>query len=312
MVSPGIRRIFLTNLIFQVLIVLSGGIVRLSGSGLGCTTAPECVPGSIVPLADQNEGIYTAIEFSNRVFSVLVGFAAIAAVIAAWRSHRRALLQLAGVPLIVTLAQGILGGITVQTGLHPAIVMAHFLLSAILIAASTLLYVRSKQPEGRPQVIVRREVWWLIWGLLASLVLVVVAGTITTGTGPHAGDADNPPRFDFDLTFVTHLHAEVGIAFSVLALAVAVSLRLIDAPRRAREAAGWLMGAVVLQVTIGYMQVLSGLPIVLVALHMLAASLLIVTTFMVFAEVRRVPINRVSKTEVGKQDAIASVDAAHN
>src|SRR5699024_1282358 len=120
-----------------------------------------------------------------------------------WRSGRRRLLLISGIPLIFTLAQGILGGITVNTGLHPATVMLHFLFSALLIAASAVLYMRSIQADGPPKLMVRAEIWWLSLGMSVALAGVVIAGTVTTGTGPHAGDAENPPRFDLDLPFVT-------------------------------------------------------------------------------------------------------------
>lgn len=275
----------------QVLIVLSGGIVRLTGSGLGCTTAPQCVPGSIIPVADQHQGWATVIEFSNRILSVSVGIVAVLAVIAAWRSGSKRLLQLSGIPLIFTLAQGILGGITVNMGLHPSTVMAHFLLSAILVAASAVLYMRSLQADGPRQLTVRPEVWWLGVGMSVVLAGVLVAGTVTTGTGPHAGDAENPPRFGFDLQFVTHIHAEIGIAFAMLVIAMLIALRLAKSTKLAQELAWWLLAVVALQATIGYLQVFSGLPIMLVAMHMLTASALILLMAFLMCELRRAPVN---------------------
>lgn len=289
MVTPGIRRIFLLNLFMQVLIVLSGGIVRLTGSGLGCTTAPQCVPGSIIPVADQHQGLATVIEFSNRILSVGVGIVALLAVIAAWRSGSKRLLQLSGVPIVFTLAQGVLGGATVNSELHPTHVMAHFLLSAILVAASSVLYLRSTQPDAPRQLQVRPEIWWLGIGMSITLAGVLFAGTVTTGTGPHAGDAKDPVRFGFDLQFVTHIHAEIGIAFAMLVIAMLIALRLTDAPSLAREMSRWLLGAVTLQATIGYVQVFAGLPILMVALHMLTASLLIVAMSFLMCQLRRAP-----------------------
>lgn len=273
----------------QILIVLSGGIVRLTGSGLGCTSAPQCVPGSIIPVADQHQGLATVIEFSNRVLSAGVGVVAGIAVIAAWKSGSRRLLQLSGIPLMFTLAQALIGALTVNSGLHPGTVMLHFLISAILVAASAVLYMRSIQPDAPRNTMVRKEVWWLGLGMSAALALTLVAGTVTTGTGPHAGDAKNPPRFGFDLQFVTHLHAEVGIAFAMLVIAMLISLRLTKASQLARELSWWLLGAVTLQATIGYLQVFSGLPILMVAMHMLTASLLIVAMTFLMCELRRAP-----------------------
>lgn len=289
MASRGIRTVFLINLCAQILIVLSGGIVRLTGSGLGCTTAPQCVPGSIIPVAEQHQGLATVIEFSNRVFSAGVGVIAVIAVIAAWRSGSKRLLQLSGIPLIFTLAQALIGGITVNMDLHPATVMIHFLVSAVLVAASSVLYMRSIQPDAPRKTMVRKEVWWLGLGMSFALALTLIAGTVTTGTGPHAGDAENPPRFGFDLQFVTHIHAEIAIAFAMLVIAMLIALRLTKASQLARELSWWLLGAVALQATLGYMQVFSGLPIVMVAMHMLAASLLIVAMTFLMCELRRAP-----------------------
>lgn len=289
MVSRGIRRVFLINLCAQILIILSGGIVRLTGSGLGCTTAPQCVPGSIIPVAEQHQGLATVIEFSNRVFSAGVGVIAVLAVIAAWRSGSKRLLQLSGIPLIFTLAQALIGGITVNMELHPAIVMIHFLVSAILVAASAVLYMRSIQPDAPRQTMVRKEVWWLGLGMSFALALTLIAGTVTTGTGPHAGDAENPPRFGFDLQFVTHIHAEIGIAFAMLVIAMLIALRLTEASAFAKEMSWWLLGAVALQATIGYFQVFTGLPILMVAMHMLTASLLITVMTFLMCELRRAP-----------------------
>ncbi len=302
MVKPWIRRVFLIHLCMQVLIVLSGGIVRLTGSGLGCTTAPQCVPGSIIPVADQHQGLATVIEFSNRILSVLVGFVALLAVIAAWKSGSRRLLQLSGIPIIFTLVQGILGGITVNTGLHPGTVMAHFLFSAILVAAASVLYIRSIQPDQPRQLTVRKEVWWLGIGMSVALAAVLIAGTVTTGTGPHAGDAENPPRFNLDLQFVTHIHAEIGIAFAMLVVAMLIALRLSKASQLARELSWWLLAAVALQATIGYLQVFSGLPILLVAMHMLAASLLVVVMAFLMCELRRAPDTALAPAETGASD----------
>ena len=314
MVKPWIRRVFFIHLCMQVLIVLSGGIVRLTGSGLGCTTAPQCVPGSIIPVADQHQGLATVIEFSNRVLSVGVGFVALLAVIAAWKSGSRRLLQLSGIPIIFTLVQGILGGITVNTGLHPGTVMAHFLFSAILVAAASVLYIRSIQPDQPRQLTVRKEVWWLGIGMSVALAAVLIAGTVTTGTGPHAGDAENPPRFNLDLQFVTHIHAEIGIAFAMLVVAMLIALRLSKASQLARELSWWLLAAVALQATIGYLQIFSGLPILLVAMHMLAASLLIVVMAFLMCELRRAPDTALTpaETEASGETPIAAEETGGN
>lgn len=287
---------YVSNLVLQIAIVATGGTVRLTESGLGCTTAPECVPGSIVPLADQNEGIHTAIEFGNRMVSVFVGIVALIALIAAWRSARKALRGWAIVALMGVPAQAVLGAITVRVGLNPASVAAHFLLSMVLVTASAALLTRSTEPDGPA----RRTVPSLAWkaGLTSAGILVVLLllGTITTGTGPHSGDSEMLDRFSFNLTTVTRMHALVGIAFTIAVVVWWYSLRKVvtakiaaakPEPAAIAHLAGaqrdltrvnWLLGAVVLQVAIGYAQYLTGLPIILVGLHMLGAAILTAAT----------------------------------
>jgi heme a synthase len=270
------RRLLLANVVVQVAIVVSGGVVRLTGSGLGCTTAPECTPGRVTPFADQHVSIHRAIEFGNRMLTTVVLLVAVLALVVMWRWGRRSLRRLAAVPLLLTLAQAVLGAITVRTGLNPGTVMAHFLLSMVLVTASTVLFHRYGEGDGPAQPVVRRELTLLARGCAVVLGCVLVVGTLVTGTGPHAGDADNPPRFDLDLRLVSWLHSDLVLVFTGLLVALVLGLRLVDAPQRARRAAAALGLLTVAQGVIGYTQYFTGLPAVLVGLHMLGASLLVV------------------------------------
>ena len=281
--------IFRANLIAQIGIVVTGGLVRLTGSGLGCPTWPECVDGSLVPTAKQEEAGHKIIEFGNRLLTFVLAALAIAAITGAlvWARKRRqaggssrpSITWFAAIPLIGTFVQAILGGITVLTGLHPAIVAAHFLLSIALIGGCVLLVDRAAKPADKPvRSVVRPEVRWLANGLVALSLVVITLGTIVTGSGPNSGDADVTHRFGFDQRVVAWLHADVVLLFVGLTLGMVLILRLTNAPRLANQRSWYLVAAVVTSGAVGYFQLFTGLPWALVATHMLLACLVWVAT----------------------------------
>lgn len=277
LVHPWLRRILLANLVMQVLIVVTGGLVRLTGSGLGCPTWPQCEPGSYTPSFEPADGIHPYVEFGNRMLGILVGAVALLTVLAVWRwARRRPMTLLAGLVLAGTLAQGVLGGITVRTGLHPLTVMAHFLISMLLVVASTLLvwHLRSRPPGPAAPPLPRQ----LSWAVVAVGAVVLVLGTVVTGAGPHSGDADEPARLALDPELMSRVHAASVWVFLGLVLAVLLMLRRMPhgAPGLSRP---WVLLLVVtlLQGVIGYVQYFLGLPVALVSLHMLGAALLTVT-----------------------------------
>lgn len=284
------RRVVLVNLVVQVLIVVTGGLVRLTGSGLGCPTWPECVPGSYVPVVEQAEGIHKYIEFGNRTLTGVVGLAALGAlvvtVLLVRRGRPRRLLVLGAAPLVLTVAQAVLGGVTVLTRLHPVTVAAHFLVSMALISVSVLLLDRLRQDDGPSMPVVRREVLGLgtLLVLVASVVLVL--GTVVTGAGPHSGDADEPARFALDPRTVAWLHADTVLLFVGLVVGLLIALRVLEAPHRSQRRAGWLLAVTLAQGLIGYVQYLTDLPEALVLMHMLGASLLVVSLTLAVAGLR--------------------------
>lgn len=280
--TPAVRGIFIANLVAQMAIVVTGAVVRVTGSGLGCPTWPECVEGSYTPTARQEEAWHKYVEFGNRMLTFALVVLAIAAIIAAIvdrrrRSRlsmppRRVLLVLATVPFIGTFAQAALGGITVLTGLHPATVSAHFLLSMAIIAFCVALVARSADPADHPIVmLVRRELRILTWGIVAIAGLVVILGVMVTGSGPHSGDAQSENRFSFDPRTVSWLHADVVLLFLGLLAALLLALRLTDAPSRVRRAAWILTGVALAQGAVGYVQYFTGLPVVAVIAHVIGA-----------------------------------------
>ncbi|SDO99946.1 cytochrome c oxidase assembly protein subunit 15 [Pedococcus dokdonensis] len=271
-------RILLANLVVEVLIVVTGGLVRLTGSGLGCPTWPECVPGSYTPVPHQAEGWHRYIEFGNRTLTSVVSIAAIASVYAVWRwaARRRDLL----VPAIGVLAgvgvQAVLGGITVRTGLNPVTVAAHFLVSMCLVAASAYLVFRAPEPAGPRALTVHPLVERLGWATCAVAAVVLLLGTVVTGSGPHSGDADEPARFGFDPRTISWLHADAVMLFVGLVVAVWIASRLTASTARPGRAWAAVFAVTIAQGVVGYTQYLTGLPWVVVLVHMLLATLLVV------------------------------------
>jgi cytochrome c oxidase assembly protein subunit 15 len=283
-----LRRVLLANLAGQVLIVLSGGVVRLTGSGLGCPTFPECVPGSYVPVVTQPQGYHKFIEFGNRMIVFVLTVLAVAALVAVIRYVRaghggRGLLVLGTIPLLGVLAQALIGGISVLTKLNPTVVAVHFLVSMALIAGSTVLLLAALPTEpsgatGPSEAVASGPVRWLAGALAVVTVPLLTLGTVVTGSGPHSGDADDPNRFGFDITVVARLHSTAVWVFTGLLLALIVALRRTGGPALAWRGALILLGITVAQGVIGYVQYALGVPIALVAAHMLGAGLLVVTT----------------------------------
>lgn len=268
------RRIFTALLIFQCVIVITGGIVRITGSGLGCPTWPECAPGSYTPSPEQLEDpLHIWIEFGNRLLTFVLGIAALAALFYSLRfipNLRIRLLALGQVLGIV--GQAILGGITVLTGLHPTTVAAHLLLSIILISGALSLRQRvyGRIPRSFEKQRLTRS---LSKALVALGFVVIVMGTIVTGTGPHAGD-DSSVRFDFDIRTVAWLHADLVIAFLGLSLATLIAVRLGERePARSvlLRKIYLLLGISLSQGGIGYLQYFTGVPELLVIAHLIGA-----------------------------------------
>lgn len=282
--SPrSVRGIYIANLVAQAGIVVTGAIVRITGSGLGCPTWPECVEGSITPTAQQEESWQKFVEFGNRLLTFVLLILAIAAIVAALVDRRRrrraglpsrpALTVLAVIPLVGTVAQAILGGITVLTGLHPLIVGAHFLVSMAIIAAVVALVARSGDPGDHPVVwLTPLPVRVLAWALVAASAGVVVLGVLVTSSGPHSGD-DGAIRLGLDPRTVSWLHADVVLLFMGLLIGMLVALALVHAPRIALKRTWLLLGISVVQGVIGYTQYFTGLPELLVMLHVLGAVL---------------------------------------
>lgn len=285
MLSPASRVVLIVNLACQILIVVTGGLVRLTGSGLGCPTWPQCVPGSYTPTVEQAEGFHKYIEFGNRTLTALVLATAVAVFVIAYRGVRRGrprgLLLVGATPVVLVIAQALIGGVTVLTGLHPTTVATHFLVSMLLVASSTFVLVRFAQPDGPLQVTTRREVRLLALATAMVGTVVLVLGTVVTGSGPHSGDAQTPARFALDPRTVSWLHADTVMVFVGLVVGLLVAVRISPASADLRRAVAGLLVVTLAQGLIGYVQYFTGLPEPLVAAHMLGASLLVVALTLV-------------------------------
>jgi cytochrome c oxidase assembly protein subunit 15 len=279
--SPAaISRLALANVVANGAIIVTGGVVRLTGSGLGCPTWPRCTEESFVTTPElAGHGV---IEFGNRLLTFVLTAVAVALLVAVFRSPRRDLRPLAVLAFLGIPAQAAIGGVTVLTGLNPWTVAVHFLVSVVLTAVATVLWLRSREPGvGRP--LVRRPVALLVGGIAAVTAAVLVLGTIVTGSGPHSGDVDGDDvptgdRMGFDIELVSQLHADVVFLLVGLTIALLVALYATDAPGRVRRAARDLLVVQLLQGVIGFVQYFTHLPVVLVLLHMLGAVLVTVST----------------------------------
>ena len=270
--SPAtVSRVALVNAIANGFIVVTGGLVRLTGSGLGCPTWPRCTDQSFVTTPEL--AAHGAIEFGNRLLTFVLTAAAIAVVVTVWRSPRRDLRRLALLSFLGIPAQALLGGITVLTELNPWTVAAHFLVSMALVAIATTLWLRSREP-GVGGLLLRRPFELLVLGIAAVTAVVLVLGTVVTGAGPHSGDENAADRMDFDPETVSRLHADVVFLLVGLTVALLAALYAVDSPDRIRRAARDLLVVQLAQGVVGFVQYFTDLPIVLVLLHMLGAVLI--------------------------------------
>lgn len=264
----------------QAAIVVTGGAVRLTGSGLGCPTWPECTPGSYTPKPYQvEEQVKVWIEFGNRLLTFVLVIAAIIVVLSVLAAGRKDLRGLALGQILGILGQGVLGGITVLTGLHPATVGAHFLLSIVLIAGATSLRAQRHSPSIKIQSepLVKK----IATTHIITTFIVLILGTIVTGSGPHAGDA-TAPRFSFDLRTVAWLHADVVIALLGITFGLFVAHGTsAETKKRLKIFLAIALG----QGLIGYVQWFTDLPEILVGFHLAGSTLVWIASWRIWLSV---------------------------
>ncbi len=272
------HKVCISALVMVAIIVVTGAAVRLTGSGLGCNDWPNCNDAKLVDVSSN----HSAIEQINRLFTFVVGLAVVLAVLGAWlrRPRRRDLLWLsmalvAGIP-----AQGIVGAVVVWTNLNPFVVQLHFVLSMALVAFAVVLVIRSREPDGAQRVSTvvprtrHRLRLMVVWTALA-----IVAGTVVTGTGPHAGD-EKARRFTFlSITWVARIHSAIVWIAVLMALSLLWHLRKRAHDREVLDAPLTLwMCVALLQGGVGYLQYANGVPAPLVAVHVALATTLWATS----------------------------------
>jgi heme a synthase len=273
-------------------IAVTGAIVRVTASGLGCPTWPQCFPGSFTPVAvAEVPRIHQAVEFGNRMISFAVVIAAILAVLAVIRARRRTeVLVYAWLMPASTVLQAVIGGITVLTGLLWWTVAIHLLASMAMVWLAVLLYVKIGEPdEGEPTATVVPPLRWLTALSATTLAAVLVAGTLVTAAGPHAGDTSpyrTVPRLRIEVTTLMHAHSSLLVAYLGLLVGLGFGLLAVRAPRPVLLRLGVLVLLVFAQATVGTVQFFTGVPAALVAVHVAGAAACTAATAALWASMR--------------------------
>ncbi|MGW2477539.1 COX15/CtaA family protein [Streptomyces sp. NPDC001665] len=285
-----VRRAALSAVVMAVVIVVTGGAVRLTGSGLGCPTWPKCTDESLT--ATSAMGFHGAIEFGNRMLTYVlcaaVGWAIIAARSA--KPWRRSVTRLGWVQFWIVMGNAVLGGIVVLVGLNPYTVAAHFLLSTALLTVALTTWQRTREGDEAPRPLVGKAVAQLAWLLAVAAGLLIAVGTVVTGAGRHAGDSSDVHRIPIDWKTVAQLHADLAWVVVALTVALWFVLKAVDAPigplHRTRE----LFLVLMAQGVIGYVQYFTDTPEILVGVHMLGSCLVWIGVVRVMLSLRERPV----------------------
>lgn len=294
-VTGWVRAMAWASMLANALLIVTGGAVRLTGSGLGCPTWPRCTDASWTNTPEM--GIHGYIEFGNRTLTFLLTAIAVLTFLAVWRMRERHpdFLRIAvtiGVGIIV---QAVVGGITVRTGLNPWIVGFHFVVSAGLVAVAAVLVNRTRrvslpavaEAERSGQIVGQDRGWARALALTVGVTsaLTIYLGTLVTGTGPHSGDAGEVVRHVFDPYVITRVHV-VPVYVLVAAAVVGLGLALVRRwPAPVQRIFAILTAVLVVQALIGYYQFFNGVPELAVGLHMAGAAALAAVATMTFEKV---------------------------
>ncbi|THA29394.1 heme A synthase [Streptomyces sp. A1277] len=285
-----VRRATMSAVVMAVVIVVTGGAVRLTGSGLGCPTWPKCTDESLT--ATSAMGFHGAIEFGNRMLTYVlcaaVGWAIIAARSA--KPWRRSLTRLGWVQFWIVMGNAVLGGIVVLVGLNPYTVAAHFLLSTALLAVALVTWQRVREGDGAPRPLVGKAVAQLCWLLAVAAGLLIAVGTVVTGAGRHAGDSSDVHRIPIDWKMITQLHADLAWVVVALTVALWFALKAVDAPVGPLHRARDLFLILMAQGLVGYVQYFTDTPEILVGIHMLGSCLVWIGVVRVLLSLRERPV----------------------
>jgi cytochrome c oxidase assembly protein subunit 15 len=293
MPSPRVQRVIAFLVILtQGGIAVTGAIVRVTASGLGCPTWPQCFPGSFTPVpVAEVPVVHQVVEFSNRMLTFLVVLTAALAVLAVTRARRRReVLIYAWLMPASTVVQAVIGGITVLTGLLWWTVSIHLLASMTMVWLAVLLFVKVGEADnGVPAPVVPKALRQLTVLSALVLVAVLVTGTLVTGAGPHAGDKSvdrTVPRLHVEITTLVHAHSSLLVAYLSLLVALGFALLAVKAPRPVMLRLGVLVVLVCAQGLVGTVQFFTGVPPALVAIHVLGAAACTAATSALWASMR--------------------------
>lgn len=279
-----VRVVAWLSFLAQTIIIATGGAVRLTGSGLGCPTWPLCTEGSLVTTPEM--GIHGVIEFGNRLMTGVVGIVALLVVASIWRlrRERRDLWTLAVIVLLGIVAQAVVGGITVWTGLNPFIVGFHYVASLLLVCVTAAYLVRLDAVPGPRELAVPRWYAALAHATTAALAVSIVFGVLTTASGPHSGDAD-AGRTGYNAELLEHVHAWPGYALFALTIVLVVGAWRLGLPTLRWSLV--LLAVELVQIAVGLYQARNGLPPLAVGIHMVLAALTAATMTVVVLELKR-------------------------
>ncbi|GAA4825836.1 COX15/CtaA family protein [Streptomyces ziwulingensis] len=298
-----VRRAALAALVMAVVIVVTGGAVRLTGSGLGCPTWPKCTHDSLTTTSEM--GFHGIVEFGNRMLTYVlcaaVGWAIVAA--RSQKPFRRSLTRLGWAQFWVVMGNAILGGVVVLVGLNPYTVAAHFLLSTALITVATVMWQRTREGDSAARPLVGGAIQQLVWVLVVVSALLVAVGTVVTGAGPHAGDSSEVPRMPLDWETVSKAHAVLAWIVVTLTFALWFVLKAVDAPKGPPARTRDLFLVLLAQGAVGYIQYFTDLPEVLVGLHMFGSCLVWIAVLRVLLSLRERPAGTASGPAVQTYDA---------
>ena len=287
-------------------IAVTGAIVRVTASGLGCPTWPQCFPGSFTPVAHAEvPRIHQAVEFGNRMITFAVVIAALLAVLAVTRARRRReVLVYAWLMPVSTVVQAVIGGITVRTGLLWWTVAIHLLTSMTMVWLSVLLYVKVGEPDnGVVQARVAKPLRGLTALTALDLAAVLVTGTLVTAAGPHAGDRSasrTVPRLRVQIDTLVHMHSSLLVAYLALLVGLGFGLRAVGADRAVMLRLGVLVALVCAQAAVGTAQYFTGVPAALVAVHVAGAAACTAATAALWASMRERVLGRAEPEPVAR------------
>nr|WP_282976523.1 COX15/CtaA family protein [Saccharopolyspora erythraea] len=283
-----VRVLALAVMVTQALISVTGSVVRVTGSGLGCPTWPECFPGSMVPVAHPEVAtLHQVIEFGNRTLTGVIGFIALGCLIAAWRvrPRRPRLVRLALVMPVGVVVQAIIGGLTVRVDLAWWSVSVHYMASAVLIWLAAYLYKAAREGDRERVLVITPAMRRLLVALTAVTAAMLVAGTLVTAAGPHGGDPDTP-RLDLPIPRLVEVHGLLVMAYVCLLAVFGVWLRSARPTKGLLRAYIAACVLVLAQGALGSVQYAIGVPAVLVVLHVTGSTLVIIVTALLWGESR--------------------------